>query len=377
MPGFRKVNPGDDLSIPADDYNAAMDAASAYAAGRGGSSFNSPEFGRSQTEIWFQNKTGGTISQYAVLGYDVPIFGPDDNLQTFQFSASMQGKTPDKAKHRGRFAISQEPAGTDGLVKCIAMGLTIAKVNVGHASHNFADITDGSATELKSGFAGFAKILWKQSGTGSGKWALVLLGAAAEPVFGKPQTSLPAINTGTNTPGSATVDLWTGDSGAFAAASPAATFTGRNATKNAGAASELTMFLPYNGELFMVGGGGTASPRRFKALLNGALHKADANATIDTVTSLVDGQTAPTPTTAANYLRWAGNDNDPVFIVEDTSSGTPVYLLESVAWDVVTPVTDSLVDAPNLKLQKKTTDFIGKANAAQSAAIDVDAGQSC
>lgn len=97
------------------------------------------------------------------------------------------------------------------------------------------------------------------------------------------------------------------------------------------------------------GAGGSTSPRRFKALLNGALATGDSNATIDNVTSLVDGDTAPTPTSAANYLKWAGNDNDPVLILEDTSTGTPTYILEHVAWDAISLVTTVFDSSPDVK----------------------------
>jgi hypothetical protein len=116
--------------------------------------------------------------------------------------------------------------------------------------------------------------------------------------------------------------------------------------------------------------------RRFKAQLSATLHKADATATITSVSS-TDGGPSPSPTSANNYLRWAGSSGDPCWIVEDWTSSTVAYILDAVAWDVITPIADSLIDAPNKKLQKKTQDFIGKANAAISSAIDIDTGTSC
>jgi hypothetical protein len=116
--------------------------------------------------------------------------------------------------------------------------------------------------------------------------------------------------------------------------------------------------------------------RKFKCLLNGALANADANATIDTVTA-IDGGSAPAPTSAVNYLGWAGADNDPCFIIEDWSSGSVAYILEAVKWSLQTVVTDSLIDAANTKLQKKTRSMLGKGNAAESGATDIDTGTTC
>jgi len=111
----------------------------------------------------------------------------------------------------------------------------------------------------------------------------------------------------------------------------------------------------------------------YKALLNGGLASATTPATIDTVKTLAGG-TGPTVTSAENYLGWAGADNDPCLILDD---GSGAYVLLSVKWSVVTTVTDSLIDAANMKIQKKTTDVLTKPNAAQSGATDIDTGQSC
>jgi hypothetical protein len=128
-----------------------------------------------------------------------------------------------------------------------------------------------------------------------------------------------------------------------------------------------------NGVWYPVRGGGGGS-RTFKCLLNGALHKADSSATIDTVTA-IDGGSAPSPTTAANYLRWAGNDDDPCFIVEDWSSGTVAYILTNVAWDIVTPVENVFTASVDLLKQTKQN-IIGKTDAA-TADTTIDTGTSC
>lgn len=114
-------------------------------------------------------------------------------------------------------------------------------------------------------------------------------------------------------------------------------------------------------------------PRLFKALLNGALHRADSIAAIDTVTS-ISADTAPSPTSAANYLGWAGNDNDACLILEDTSS-TPSYILLAVKWDVIGAVKNVFDANPELKQTKQ--DLIGKANSAAADTTIINTDDEC
>jgi hypothetical protein len=53
-----------------------------------------------------------------------------------------------------------------------------AKINVVSESDTFATAKDGDLTQLSSASSGEATILWKESGTGAGKWAIVRFGAA-------------------------------------------------------------------------------------------------------------------------------------------------------------------------------------------------------
>ncbi len=191
------------------------------------------------------------------------------------------------------------------------------------------------------------------------------LGVSPRPVLGKTDAQCATGATGT-------VSIYTGTPGSE-------TDTGANVTgvfnKFSSLAIDTWVILDWiDGKPYFAGSG--RGSRRFKCLLNGALTSGTASAPIDTLTAL-DGGSVPAATLARNYLHWAGADNDQAIISEDWSSGSLDYLLESVAWDVIPSVTDSLVDNANKKLQKKTTDLLGKANAAQSAATDVDVGTLC
>jgi hypothetical protein len=123
-----------------------------------------------------------------------------------------------------------------------------------------------------------------------------------------------------------------------------------------------------NGAWYAIQGGGA---KLYKCLLSATLANGDATASIDTVTAL-DGGSGPSPTSAANYLGWAGANNDPALILETTSG---VFLLLSVKWSVITPVTN--VDTSGTALRQTKQDHIGKSNAAAGSPSTIDAGTTC
>jgi hypothetical protein len=71
--------------------------------------------------------------------------------------------------------------------------------------------------------------------------------------------------------------------------------------------------------------------RRFKCLLNGALHKSDTSATIDGVTALDDNDYVPSPTSASNYLALDAPNDATGFITEIWSSGEATYILDALS----------------------------------------------
>jgi len=116
------------------------------------------------------------------------------------------------------------------------------------------------------------------------------------------------------------------------------------------------------------------TPREFKGSLNGAITNASTTAYIDGLLAL-DGGSAPASVTAANFLGWAGDDNDYCLVVEDWSGGSVDYLLRFVEWDVVVPAVNIFTAATNLLRQTKRP-VLGKA-AAASVDSTIDTGTTC
>ena len=186
------VASGGKLSITAGEWNKLRaDARRAIQdQGRTGPAQSLP---RSSDLIAVKHLSGAVLPMYGIVGFwgngssgsIGPVYGPDDNLPEFK-------RRPDESGGEGghsdvgRFAILQQPIKAGYLGVAQVSGVALCKLDVVYETHVYADVKDGNADELKTGEVGAAEILWKQSGTGSGKWALVRLGNfVAPPLVGR------------------------------------------------------------------------------------------------------------------------------------------------------------------------------------------------
>jgi hypothetical protein len=72
------------------------------------------------------------------------------------------------------WCVAVEPIAANAVGRVAVGGVVQVKVEITSADDKFA-ACKASASELKTGTAGEGFILWKDSGTGAGKWALVRL----------------------------------------------------------------------------------------------------------------------------------------------------------------------------------------------------------
>ncbi len=176
---LKKVRSGEPLAIPARAYNAFVDAALAHREAASSLRSRAPHGRASRPDhaatILVRNDSGADIPRFGILGLDSPVIGPDDNLASFQNQPAFSGSTPAAGTHEGRFAVVQQPLASGAIGPAVVDGLSVARINVADASHTYADVADGDATQLLSSAAGSARILWIASGTGT-QWALVSLG---------------------------------------------------------------------------------------------------------------------------------------------------------------------------------------------------------
>jgi hypothetical protein len=115
--------------------------------------------------VWVQNDSGEDLDQFDVLGLDIPLISPDDNLPEFSKQVTFSGIMPDSDEHRGRFCVLQQPLGVDKIGRAVVSGVTPARVYINDTADEYADVTTNEATRLDSGPFG-ARVLWKPTGTG-------------------------------------------------------------------------------------------------------------------------------------------------------------------------------------------------------------------
>jgi hypothetical protein len=95
--------------------------------------------------------------------------------QQFQDQPVLSGGLPTGGQS---FVVAVEPIAAGKIGRVAVAGVVQAKINVVSESDTFATAKDGDLTQLTSSSSGEATILWKESGTGASKWALVRFGAA-------------------------------------------------------------------------------------------------------------------------------------------------------------------------------------------------------
>lgn len=171
---FRKVTPGESRAVfPAVLFNTMIDVCRAFKAGRlGGGAGAGGAFFPQTGIVKVKNASGGVVPRYGVLGVNGPLYDPGAAPDEFANRVTLIGVTPTSA-YLGKFVITRQQLAANQVGDAYAAGVFAAKVNVGNASHTNAD-AGTTTTELVSTASGGAKILWKQTGTGAGKWALLL-----------------------------------------------------------------------------------------------------------------------------------------------------------------------------------------------------------
>lgn len=180
---LRKVKPGDPLVIPAETFNAFIDAARFCQDHR----LNQARAGLAGSQdsnlVIVKNASGQDRARFEILGIDSPVISPTDNLDQFLDQPALIGVSPTVADHSGKFVILAEPIHSGSLGWAWLSGVCPVRIQVTNQYHSHADIASGTPTAyLASRAHGAAQILWKEPGTGV-KWAIVRLGRWTPTVF--------------------------------------------------------------------------------------------------------------------------------------------------------------------------------------------------
>lgn len=177
---FQKVTATQPFTPSARWFNDTIDAIADYKARKNRRTHGNAESSLDSGLCYVLNNSGSNLDRFAILGIGDPVTLPATNVDTFANAIRIKGETPSDPEHVGKFIVLQETAPIGAVAIGLVSGISIVKLNVSDEDDEFAEIDDGETDELKTGATGSAQILWKESGTGSGKWAIVRLGQPTE-----------------------------------------------------------------------------------------------------------------------------------------------------------------------------------------------------
>lgn len=156
------VNPGDRISFPAEFFNSLVDLVRTQAGGNANlRNLSIPPF----TVCRVKNSSGADRASLDVLRVTGSELTPTGNSAAFKSFVCVTGSavstTPDP------FVILAEPvkSGVEGVAFC--SGIFPARIYVNDANHTYAKLKASDSTQLDSSYAGPARILYKESGTGT------------------------------------------------------------------------------------------------------------------------------------------------------------------------------------------------------------------
>lgn len=176
---YRSRRPGDRAVLQAEAWNAMLDAARAARAARFSGGRGDPLLDARQSGIVpVKNGTGSTVARFGVLKLSSALISPTDNLAEFQRRPMFLGAAP--AADTDSVCVVLEPIAAGKIGLAVASGVTVANLSVSDASHEYAAPAAGVTATLASATSGPAKILYKQSGTGT-KWGIVQINGPPTP----------------------------------------------------------------------------------------------------------------------------------------------------------------------------------------------------
>jgi hypothetical protein len=176
-----RIEPGQPIrgAISARAWNRAQDAADLVLGANPGTA-GVPGSPVLKPYTWAYCKPSVTVARWGVLaitGVEITPTGSSGGATaSFEEMPVLTGGTPSATTTA--WCVAVEPIESGKVGKVAVGGVVQCKVEVDKSDDKFV-ACKASAAELKTGVKGEGLILYKESGTGSNKWALVRLGTTA------------------------------------------------------------------------------------------------------------------------------------------------------------------------------------------------------
>jgi hypothetical protein len=174
-----RLEPGQPLrgAISARAWNRAQDAADLVLGANPGTE-GVPGSPVLKPYTWCYAKASTTVARWGVLaitGVEItPTSSAGGATASFEEMPVLTGGAPSATTTA--WCVAVEPIESGKIGRVAVGGVVQCKVQVDKTDDKFVAC---ESTGLKTGTTGEGLILWKESGTGSGKWALVRLGTTA------------------------------------------------------------------------------------------------------------------------------------------------------------------------------------------------------
>ena len=186
---MEKVRQGEAVSIKAATWNSFLDAADFARRARRLVGAQAVPSGFGGNMVYVRNKCGETIPRFgavvladAVIPHDAASEELECETPAFD-GVPAEGGEESESEEEGEkelrpFAVAVEPIADGEIGRALALGVTPAKVEIVHEEDLCAEPGPGSTSgALRSTNVGYARIVWKEDGTGE-KWCFIRLGAS-------------------------------------------------------------------------------------------------------------------------------------------------------------------------------------------------------
>lgn len=176
---LKRVLPGEPFAPSAAAWNAMLDVARRVARAEAsvpGSASPSAPHGL----VRVRNDSGTALDAGDIVGFGAALFTPADNLSEFRFHPTVISALPTRALHSGKFGVLVDAVPAGGIGYAQVSGIAACKVDSQSATvlPECVEVKNSDATQLSLVGDGIARVLWRESGTGTRR-ALILFTQAS------------------------------------------------------------------------------------------------------------------------------------------------------------------------------------------------------
>ena len=190
---MEKVRQGEAVSIKAATWNSFLDAAEFAKRARRLVGAEAVPSGFGGNMVYVRNKCGETIPRFgavvladAVIPHDAASEDLECDTPAFDGVPAEGGEESESEEESEKevrpFAVAVEPIENGEIGRALALGVTPAKVEIVHEEDLCAEPVPGSTSgAMRSTNVGYARIVWKEDGTGE-KWCFIRLVVSFQPL---------------------------------------------------------------------------------------------------------------------------------------------------------------------------------------------------